>query len=88
MWEREHPEEVKKMQMAEEQKKMAEKAKKMQEEAQALAQKSKKINESLENPKPKNETKKVVVKVDPPKEKSVDDLLAEGKSLGEIQNTL
>jgi hypothetical protein len=29
MWEREHPEEVKKMQMAEEQKKMAEKAKKL-----------------------------------------------------------
>ena len=66
---------------------MAEKAKKMQEEAQALAQKSKKINESLEKPKPKNETKKVV-KVEAPKEKSVDDLLAEGKSLGEIQNTL
>lgn len=33
MWEREHPEEVKKMQLAEEQKKMAEKAKKLQEEA-------------------------------------------------------
>lgn len=37
MWEREHPEEVKKMQMAEEQRKMQEKAKKLKEEAEALA---------------------------------------------------
>lgn len=66
---------------------MAEKAKKLQEEAKILAQKSQKINDSLAPVKPKNETKKVV-KAEPPKEKSVDDLLAEGKSLGEIQNTL
>ena len=39
-------------------------------------------------PKPKNVSKPVIKKPEPPKEKSVDELLAEGKSLGEIQNTI
>ena len=62
---------------------MAENAKKLEEQAKILNMKAKKI----ESPKKDNVTSVELPekKEDTPPEKSVNDLLSEGKSLGEIQ---
>ena len=93
IWEKAHPEEVQKAKMAKQQQEMAEKAKKLEEEAKKLKQKSLEIknststNSTTHAKKEKHEKKEALVQIKQ-KEPSIDELMAEGKSLGEIQTII
>lgn len=90
IWEKNHPEEIKKMKLAKKQAEIQAKAKELEAEALKLNMKALTLNKTLHGDHNKTVPQNITKPVEKPieKEKTAEELLNEGKSLAEVQRIL